>query len=134
MKNRVIWCDRGWVPYHYGFCPNKRAWDAEMVRLKLKNPPPYPAQYDGRCTFLACANDRNACAIVTISDEARPALTKVGMLIHEAMHVWRAMREAIGEEAPSMEFEAYSMQSIARHLIEAYEQSRGPLTTRRLAK
>jgi hypothetical protein len=135
VKRGVIWCDRGWMPYHYGFCPNARAWGFEMVRLKLKVPPPYPAEYDGRCTHFECAKDRNACSIVTIRDGAKvSALTKAGMLIHEAMHVWRAMREAIGEHDPSSEFEAYSMQSIAMNLIYAYEQSRGPLFVKRSAK
>jgi len=122
------------MPYHYGFCPNKRAWDAEMLRLKLTDPPPYPAEYDGRCSHFECVKDRNACAIVTISDEPKHPMTKVGMLIHEAMHVWRFMRYAIGEDAPSMEFEAYSMQSIASNLIRAYEQARGPLIAKRSAK
>jgi hypothetical protein len=122
------------MPYHYGFCPNARAWDAEMARLKIKEPPPYPAEYDGRCTHFECAKDRNACSIVTLGKEAKPPRLKVGMLIHEAMHVWRFMRYAIGEDAPSMEFEAYSMQSIASNLIRAYEKSRGPLFAKRMVK
>jgi len=52
---------------------------------------------------------------------------RVGLIVHEAMHIWRAMRESIGEHSPSAEFEAYSIQSIAQNLIAAYEKTRGKL-------
>ncbi len=50
------------------------------------------------------------------------------MLVHEAVHVWQRNMESIGEDNPSVEFEAYSIQIIAQNLMEAYvEQKMGKL-------
>lgn len=42
------------------------------------------------------------------------------LLVHEAMHVWQAFCEHVGEKSPSDEFEAYSIQSIFHELMTAY--------------
>lgn len=47
----------------------------------------------------------------------------VALLAHEAMHIWREIREIIGERDPSSEFEAYSVQSIVQHLVSQYMRS-----------
>lgn len=124
IKDRVVWCNRGWMPYHFGFCPSAKAWDRELTRLGIKVRQPYPTT-DASCSYFTNTKGHKACAIVTMSDAPHTGREKVGMIVHEAMHVWRAMREEIGETEPSAEFEAYSMQSIAQELIEAYEMTRG---------
>lgn len=49
-----------------------------------------------------------------------------GVLVHEAVHVWQRNMDSIGEDNPSAEFEAYSIQMIAQNLMEAYvEQTIG---------
>lgn len=45
------------------------------------------------------------------------------LLAHEAVHIWQAVREAMFEESPSSEFEAYSIQAIARDLFFEYEKA-----------
>lgn len=42
------------------------------------------------------------------------------MLVHEAVHIWQQFKKRIGEKKPSAEFEAYSIQTIAQRLMEAY--------------
>lgn len=44
------------------------------------------------------------------------------LLVHEAVHVWQAFKEHIGEASPSAEFEAYSIQTIAQRLMQAYAE------------
>lgn len=124
--SKVIWCNRGWQPLYYGFCPDESAWKRETRRLGINTP--YPASA-GRCTLFANTKNAAECAIVTIADtRKRPGIEVVGLIVHEAMHVWRFIREHIGERDPSLEFEAYSMQSISQELIAAYEKTRGRLT------
>lgn len=127
MVDRVIWCDRGWQPLYYGFCPSEAAWKREMRRLGVDAP--YPTS-DGRCTLFETSKSANECALVTISSASskRKKIEVVGLIVHEAMHVWRFVRERMGEREPSLEFEAYAMQAIAQNLIVAYEQTRGRLT------
>lgn len=124
--SKVIWCERGWMPYFYGFCPDERAWYRELKRLGINAPRSYPTT-DGACSHLENAKDNNHCSIVTIRETKHSARVKIGLITHEAMHVWRAMRESIGEHAPSAEFEAYSLQHITQNLIAAYEKTRGKL-------
>ncbi len=124
--SKVIWCDRGWQPLHFGFCPDEAAWRREMKRLGVTDSP-YPSS-DGCCTHFANLKKAANCTIVTISAKKRPALQIVGLIVHEAMHIWREIRESIGEHSPSAEFEAYSVQSISQNLIYAYEKTRGRLT------
>jgi hypothetical protein len=123
--SRVIWCDRGWQPHHYGFCPDKAAWDREMKRLGVTGTA-YPAT-DGACSHFTNLKEASNCTIVTISTKKRPPLVIVGLIVHEAMHVWREVRDSIGERHPSAEFEAYSLQAITQNLISAYEKTRGKL-------
>lgn len=68
-------------------------------------------------------------SIVTVSAEAakRSRLQIAGILVHEATHVWQQVRKTIGEELPSVEFEAYAMQAIAQGLLNAYEKTRGKI-------
>ena len=41
-------------------------------------------------------------------------------LVHEAVHVFQSYVEYIGEQTPSKEFEAYSIQQISATLMQAY--------------
>lgn len=126
-QQRVIWCNRGWLPYSYGFCPNESAWHREVKRLRISSDVSYPTS-DGCCTHLERnGEEHGAATIVTIGHIKRPTSVVIGLIVHEAMHVWRQMRETIGEREPSAEFEAYSIQNIAGNLIAAYEATRGKL-------
>lgn len=126
--NKVIWCNNGWFPFQYGFCPNKKAWGAEMRKLKMPNEP-YP-DVVAMCT--AFRHERGDLLIlVTIRDDAHKAFGKLetlGYLTHEATHVWQHMRDHIKEKTPSPEFEAYAIQTISMNLWKAF------LHTRKIAK
>ncbi len=50
----------------------------------------------------------------------------VSILAHEAVHVWRHIREKIGETDPSSEFEAYAVQSITQFLLDVHIKSNKP--------
>ncbi|KAB2692512.1 hypothetical protein [Brucella intermedia] len=121
--DRVNWCDRGWQPVHFGFCPSKKAWKREMKRLNCKEP--YP-DTDGRCTIFT--NEGKVVCIVTLRDgsENERSISEItGLLVHEATHVWQTIRDDIGEKDPSPEFEAYSMQAIFQGLFTAFQETRG---------
>lgn len=45
-----------------------------------------------------------------------------GLIIHESVHVWQSIRSFIGEDYPSREFEAYSIQRISQDLLWSYQE------------
>ena len=132
MTSRVVWCDRAWVPHHYGFCPDEPAWKREMKRLNCIDVS-YPVlTNDASCTHFEKVKHSSllanaSCSIVTISHDKRDPLNTITLLNHEAMHVWRQMLNEMGEAEPSAEFEAYAMQNILFRLVAAYEATRGSI-------
>lgn len=125
--NKVIWCDSAWFPFYYGFCPNEKAWAAQMRNMKIKNAP-YPTSV-GACTQFIRDNG-DLIVLVTIRDNVHKHFSKIGILgflTHEATHVWQNMIDKMGEQGPSREFEAYAIQNISLELWRAF------LNTRRIA-
>lgn len=47
------------------------------------------------------------------------------LLVHEAVHLWQAHCEYIGEEKPGDEIEAYAIQKIATELMKEYTRLKG---------
>lgn len=63
-------------------------------------------------------------AVVQLGDTSEQSAIEIyGLLLHESVHIWQKVRERMGEKAPSSEFEAYSIQSIAQDLFYAFEES-----------
>ncbi|ENV34551.1 hypothetical protein [Acinetobacter gerneri] len=63
-------------------------------------------------------------AIVQIAESNQWDLMQIhGLLLHEAVHIWQEIKLLMGENDPSVEFEAYSIQALAQDLFEMYEQS-----------
>lgn len=50
----------------------------------------------------------------------------VGILAHEATHVWQALMEEIGETRPSSEFQAYGIQAITQRLFKEFLRRKAP--------
>lgn len=120
-KDKVIWCDRGWMPFYYGFCPSETAWRKEMKKMGCEGEP-YPTG-DGRTTTFE--RDSELCVIVTVN--VREGVSEdavLGMLVHETVHVKQYLMRHIGESKPSEEFEAYTMQAIFMCLMDAYAKTR----------
>lgn len=106
--------------YWYGFCPSETVWVKEVAKLGMPKEA-YPSQ-DACCVHFKVKDARFS--LVTVSNEQRTGLQLVGLLTHEAMHIWRNCREIIGEQFPSEEFEAYMMQKITQDLCTAYNDTR----------
>ena len=126
MADRVVWLDRGWQPVLFGFCPSEKAWKREMNRLGSADLP-YPSS-GGSCSRFKATETSSECILVTIRDgeEKRRSLEEiVGILVHEATHVWQFILEHIGEDKASPEMEAYALQAISQGLFAAFVKTRG---------
>lgn len=92
-----------------------------MKRLRLSDSYPIEEHDHGATQTLECDNRR--LVLVAVSDEIKSSADPfdvVGLLCHEAVHVWQEICERIGEEKPSQEFQAYSIQTILQELMRAY--------------
>ncbi len=117
-------------PYYYCLCLNEASFHREMARLKVprKDWPSFLTTEHANATthFLAKA-DGKRCAIVTLGDSKGRSVPQVhSLLVHEAVHLWQWIRRDIGETEPSVEFEAYSIQSLAQRLMESLEKQTRP--------
>lgn len=126
--NKVIWISRPWYFPYIGFCPNEKAWNKELAKFGNIQEK-YPSKF-GHCTILK-NNDHNndkLCCIITISEKIddRSIDTVAGLMTHEAMHCYQSAMDQIGETRPSIEFEAYSVQTIVEGLMKAYIDTRRP--------
>lgn len=75
------------------------------------------------CSTLSHCKTGELCALVSISENAqqnRNAIEMAGLLIHEAVHVWQAYAEHMGESKPGDEQEAYAIQAISQELLAEY--------------
>lgn len=120
------WIDRHLVisPYHIGLCTTEKQFQYELRNLKVqeKNWPDWMSE-NADATVHEFQNEKNGaiCCIVCIEKNADyNPLEVIGLLSHEAVHIWQKIKRNFGEEEPSDEFEAYSIQSIAQRLIKAY--------------
>jgi hypothetical protein len=118
------WLDRSLVisPVYYGLCQSEKEFRKELKRLGIpKNDRPDFISHNANATVHFLESEGKTSAIVCIDNkEGRTHNQVCGLLVHEAVHIWQEIRTIIGEKNPSAEFEAYSIQTIAQKLIEAY--------------
>ncbi|MES2942929.1 MAG: hypothetical protein V4772_08675 [Pseudomonadota bacterium] len=80
------------------------------------------AHSDATLHILNNTNGRLCCIVAMRVKEGVTGVQIAGLLVHEAVHVWQAFRDRIGETSPSSEFEAYSIQTISQTLMEEYSR------------
>jgi hypothetical protein len=123
LKKGAQWIDRTLLesPYCIGLCQSETQYKHELKRLKINyNCGEWiPDDKDANVSEFIRGNEK--CYVVSIRvKKDTQHIEVIGLLIHEAVHVWQKIRDTIGEESPSPEFEAYSIQRIAQNLIDAY--------------
>ncbi len=99
-------------------CLSEREHAGAMKRLKIKHPAPWVNPGAHATTHVLDTERGSGSACVVCLDwsfaKKRPDLEVVGLLIHEAVHVWQTYARRIGEHHPGDEQEAYAIQSIAQ--------------------
>lgn len=129
MKSELDWLCRELLasPYCYALCLDEKAFAAEQKRLKIpkRNRSDFSKTESCGATvhYFAKGDGIEKCAIVTMRRKKGVALEQVyGLLVHEAVHIWRAIREDLGEKHPASEQEAYAIQRIAQSLMTSYKE------------
>jgi hypothetical protein len=125
MKTRVKWLDRTVIrsPYCIALCTKEADFKHELKRLKvpLSSAPEWIMRgKDATVHYLY--SPQGQCCVVCIDKKAKASpLEIVGLLVHEAVHIWQSILEDIGEDRPGHELEAYGIQALAQGLIGAYK-------------
>lgn len=111
-------------PAEIHLCTKEKQFKKLLKRIEYPYDEPWMGggEFDALTHTFSC--DNALMCIVCMPVTARePRLPAYGLLVHEAMHVWRKIRKRMGEESPSSEFEAYSMQTISQLLFQQYEDA-----------
>lgn len=132
MKSKTApleWLDRSLLtsPYCYALCLSEEAFKAEMKNLGvskesrgnwMKTP-----QADATLHYLENVKNGGLAAIICLRTNSKTELEQVyGLLVHEAVHLWQAIKDFIGEDSPAKEEEAYAIQRIAQSLMYSYKE------------
>lgn len=106
-------------PVHLTLCTTQDHFKKALKHLKVD-------EYDGvdkgsdATTHIFTYKDK-CTAVVCVFKQIKDPVSRYGLLVHEAMHIWREVRTRIDEKNPSEEFEAYAMQAIFQELMEEME-------------
>lgn len=127
MSKKSQWLDRSLFisPYYYKLCLTEKDFHKELKSLKIsKKDWPVFTKGLGYAKIHEFTSDTGGmCAIIACTP--KPDLEDIeiyAVLVHEAQHLWRWIKEEIGENKPSAEFEAYAMQSITSNLFRSYKE------------
>ena len=125
-KNETPWLNRSLIlgPY-LRLCTTEKDYHEMMDYLKVPahQQRPWVSKRADATTHLLENQNHGLVAVVCLGDVSRrPLIDVAALLVHEAVHVWQAFCEDIGEKSPSDEFEAYSIQSISYQLLSAFVQ------------
>lgn len=77
-------------------------------------------------TTTTLESENKRCCVVSLNLEITKDLDPIDIatvLVHEAVHVFQQHCKNIGEDNPSEEFEAYSIQQISQQLMLAYRKT-----------
>ena len=110
------------LSHYYCLCVTERDFQAELKRLNVPKREALDWVSPGcNATVHFLDNKGKRLAIVCVQVKPESTLCEVhGILVHEATHIWQDYIIGIGENRPSDEFMAYSMQIISQELMLSY--------------
>jgi hypothetical protein len=123
----VRWLDRTLiVGPHLALATTQKQFDKVMRHCQIPKAmrPTFKQSGSNASTLLLERDTGEYICIVSLHTIPRktPKTVIYSLLVHEAVHVWQHKRKGIGEDSPSSEFEAYSIQAISQALFDEYER------------
>lgn len=126
---KVQWLDRCLIigTHYFTLCTTEKLFKKALKHLRIpKNDrPPFLSNWHSNATahyFEHRDEGKASCVVCLGNTDGKDKAQIFGLLTHEAVHIWQRVKEAIGEGAPSPEFEAYAIQSISQQLFSEYER------------
>lgn len=120
------WRNRAMVvgPY-FTLCTTEQMFLDETAKLGWRDKSTWAPENGARTHHGVNADGEPTC-VVCIRDGADHAPIPVaGLLVHEAVHIFQRWCDVHGEQSPSNEFQAYSIQWISQELMEEFVRQTG---------
>lgn len=110
-----------------GLCLSQEEFDEAASRLGILEPAEY-SKPGGAKAWTMVNEENHLYALVCVGEDLQKSPQHIiyGLLAHEAVHVWQAFRDSIGEERPGIEQEAYGIGQICEALFEEYAKRTAP--------
>ena len=97
----------------------------DQIPMPKEDRPIWAEHGQGRVHALMGASGNLVCVVcLNLPDDLHDTTASAGLLVHEAVHVFQQWVECLGEEKPSAEFMAYSIQHFSDTLWDSYAQQR----------
>jgi hypothetical protein len=106
--------------YRYALVTSEKELKSLLKKLRL---PQVEFCDDGALAQTHVFREEGYCLVLLKEGLVLRAEEILGLLVHEAVHVWQFHCEWIGEDKPGTEAQAYGIQKIATELFKAYSQS-----------
>jgi hypothetical protein len=117
------WCNKALfkTPIRYGICLTAEDFAAILKTMKHESVP-FMEKGDMGATHRLEVG-RSIRMVVCLNTKLHKTDDKLwATVVHEAVHVWQAIREYLGETQPAVEQEAYCIEQIASNLIAQYRK------------
>jgi hypothetical protein len=120
----VKWLPRDWINGPF-MClvTSPEEFARVMKKLGIKDTVAWKGATANATTTELVSDKGQHCCVVSLDIGAcvdKSPIQIAALLVHEGVHVWQAYCRHIGEDSPSKEFEAYSIQAISGRLMKAY--------------
>lgn len=116
---KVKWLDRGVLMTPYlALCVTEDEYHATLKHRKFSGDIPSftGSGHDGATTHILSDCHGSLVCLVNCHFETKDAAQVAALMAHEAVHVWKAQMDDIGEDCPGEEIEAYGIQNITQTL------------------
>ncbi|TGB34391.1 hypothetical protein [Burkholderia thailandensis] len=113
-------------PCSLALCISELDYLREMRRLKIKSPSRWVIE--GKTATAHWFDNRGGgdCVAIVCLDLERvlggSGIAIAALLVHEAVHLFQNICDVMGEESPSREFEAYSIQRLSQDLMWLFQE------------
>ena len=125
MSRKVQWLDRSMIasPY-FCLCLSEASFRDALKHLKVPESkwPEWITLGKDATTHHLETNDEEAHIVCMRPSTKHERVQIHALLVHEAVHIWQAHRDNIGEDKPGIEHEAYSIQHLSQELMFSYEK------------
>lgn len=116
--------------HYYTLCTSEKLFKKALrdFRLPKSKWPEFVLNWHSNATahYLEHREAKKAAVIVCIRDfEDRDDVEVIGLLAHEAVHIWQQIKRTYGEHTPGDECEAYAIQTLVMNLVAEFSRQTG---------